>query len=99
MYLYKTNIFDIIITINNILADLQPNPPVTKSSEDNYIAVTSLSPSFVLNSDQSKLLGVSIETAIMNVLKEIEVNQHVDLLVNFKINLIFRVTINYISIV
>lgn len=64
----------IIITINTILADVQPNPPITKSYEDNFIAVTSLSPSFVLNSDQSKLLGVSIETAIMNVLKEIEVN-------------------------
>lgn len=72
--------------LKNILADAQPNPPITKSSEDNYIAVTSLSPSFVLNSDQSKLLGVSIETAIMNVLKEIEVSQYFDQLINFKIN-------------
>jgi len=61
-----------------ILADIQPNPPITKTYEDNYISVTSLTPSFVLNSDQSKLLGVSIETAIINVLKEIEVNQWFD---------------------
>lgn len=70
---------NIIITINNILTDLQPNPPMTKSNQDHYIAMTSLSPSFVLNSNQSKLLGVSIENAIMNVLKEIEVNQYVNL--------------------
>lgn len=78
--------------------DIQSNPPITKSYEDNYIAVTSLSPSFILNSDQTKLLGVSIETAIMNMLIEIEVNHCFDLLTCFKkkILLIFRVP-NYIN--
>lgn len=80
----KAIFLDIIIKINHILADIQQNPPVTKTYEDNYISVTSLSPSFVLNSDQSKLLGVSIETAIINVLKEIEVNPRFYLFIYFK---------------
>lgn len=55
-------------------ADTQPNPPIPKTHEDNYISVTSIPPNYVLSFDQSKLLGVSIETAIINVLKEIEVS-------------------------
>lgn len=54
--------------------DIQQNPTILKTHEDNYISLTSIPPSYVLSADHSKLLGVSIETAIINVLKEIEVS-------------------------
>lgn len=57
------------------MTDVQQNPAILKTHEDNYISVTSIPPGYVLSSDQSKLLGVSIETAIINVLKEIEVSR------------------------
>lgn len=55
------------------MADTQQNPPILTTFEDSYISMTSIPPSFVLNFDHSKLLGVSVEAAILNVLKEIEV--------------------------
>lgn len=57
-------------------ADTHSNSTILKTHEDNYISITSIPPNYVLSSDQSKLLGVSIETAIINVLKEIEVSQY-----------------------
>lgn len=68
-------IIEIYFLFDYICLDVQPQLPIFKTHEDNYISVTSISPSIVLSSDQSKILGVSIETAIISILKQIEVSQ------------------------
>lgn len=54
------------------VADDVPPTPLVESAEDNYIYMTSAPPSAISGPDKT-LLGVSIESAIINVLKTIEV--------------------------
>ncbi|XP_050529538.1 uncharacterized protein LOC126899057 isoform X2 [Daktulosphaira vitifoliae] len=64
--------YRITFSIFDMFQDMPAHPPLMNTHEDSYIAMTSMTPSYVLSLDRSKLLGVSIETAIASVLKEIE---------------------------
>lgn len=57
-----------------VTEDIPPPTPLIESVEDNYITMTSAPPSMVSCPDSKVMLGVSLESAIINVLKVIEVN-------------------------
>ncbi|VVC34658.1 Hypothetical protein CINCED_3A005174 [Cinara cedri] len=63
----NASIFDMAKEIEN-----KPLQSVLRTHEDTYITVTSAPPKYVLSPDNSKLLGMSIESAIINVLDEIQ---------------------------
>lgn len=50
-----------------------PPTPLVESVEDNYISMTSAPSTTISNPADKTLLGVSVESAIINVLKTIEV--------------------------
>jgi hypothetical protein len=58
----------------NLVADEAPPPtPLTESLEDTYITMTSAPPSMVMCQETNKILGLSVEGAIMHVLRALEV--------------------------
>lgn len=65
----------IISVIIIILEDAPPPTPLMESVEDNYITNTSAPPSSVVCGQSKALLGISVESAVISVLKAIEVKQ------------------------
>ncbi|XP_046688497.1 uncharacterized protein LOC124374291 isoform X3 [Homalodisca vitripennis] len=57
--------------VYDILQDDVPPTPLVESVEDNYICLTSAPPSLVSAPDKT-IMGVSVESAVINVLKTIE---------------------------
>lgn len=58
-------------------ADEAPPPtPLTESMEDTYITMTSATPSMVMCQETNKILGLSVEGAIMHVLRALEVGYY-----------------------
>jgi hypothetical protein len=47
-----------------------------ESEEDTYIMLTSAPPSMVVSQEDNRILGLSVEGAVMHVLKALEVRQH-----------------------
>lgn len=65
------------------LPDEAPPPtPLLESVEDNYITLTSAPPNMVVNPTTNQILGLSVEGAVMHVLKSLEVG-HVKLDVGY----------------
>ncbi|KAG8323632.1 hypothetical protein J6590_001352 [Homalodisca vitripennis] len=60
--------------VYDILQDDVPPTPLVESVEDNYICLTSAPPSLVSAPDKT-IMGVSVESAVINVLKTIETDR------------------------
>jgi len=54
--------------------DAPPPTPLNESIEDTYITQTSAPPNVVVHKDNSRILGMSVEGAVLHVLKAIEVS-------------------------
>ena len=53
-----------------------PPTPLMESVEDTYITLTSAPPSMVMCQETNKILGLSVEGAVMHVLKSLEVKYY-----------------------
>lgn len=56
--------------------EVPPPTPLMESMEDTYITLTSAPPSMVVCNETNRILGLSVEGAIMHVLKALEVGYY-----------------------
>lgn len=64
-------ISELVLTF--LAEDLPPPTPLTESVEDTYISMTSAPPPIVHCPQTNNVLGLSVEGAVMHVLKTLEV--------------------------
>ncbi|XP_069678763.1 uncharacterized protein [Periplaneta americana] len=75
VYLGLQHRVNLRFSVYDILQDEAPPPtPLLESMEDTYITLTSAPPSMVVCHDTNRILGLSVEGAVMHVLKALEMS-------------------------